>query len=303
LARTLLEQISNDLKSAIPDHAAGMLGQGAALRRFGLFGTQQALQVDVLQATPAQLIASSHTPESELSSARIARVPELHTVQYLFQESHETSAAEEPGFAGLVRRELDWETPPAATEPAARDGGQPRPAAVDPMEISAGGLDPAEETLLQMPEVSGLEFRYYDGSGWASQWNSLTQKSLPVAVEVSLTLKRAEAAGAKRQTPAATADEELTELLDQKLSLPAGSRHRLLVFLPSTALLREARPATAEPSSSRPQAATLPPPVLRPPPVPAPVVPRPPAFPPSPSGSGTDALRSVLPEQWLRSGA
>jgi prepilin-type N-terminal cleavage/methylation domain-containing protein len=300
LARTLLEQISSDLKSAIPDHAAGLLGQSASLRRFGLFGTQRALQVDVLQVTPSQLVANPRPHETSFAPGRTGRVPELHTVQYLFEEPRERTGPEGLDLTGLVRRELDWETPGSeAAAETARDGLKTRPTSVvDPMDISAGGLDPTDDSLLRVPEVVGLEFRYYDGSGWASQWNSLTQKSLPVAIEVSLSLKTAPEAGPKRRAKTPTADAELPAALSLEPRQGKGQTHRLLVFLPNTALLRAPTvPAAAQPSwPTRP--VRPPPPVFRPPPVPVP-----PAFPPPPGGSAQDSLRSVLPDRWMRSGS
>ena len=45
---------------------------------------------------------------------------------------------------------------------------------------------PDDPNVTWFPEVIGAEFQYYDGSGWASEWNSLTRRSLPVAVVVRL---------------------------------------------------------------------------------------------------------------------
>ncbi|MEI6503341.1 MAG: prepilin-type N-terminal cleavage/methylation domain-containing protein, partial [Armatimonadota bacterium] len=300
LARTLLEQISSDLKSAIPDHAAGLLGQSASLRRFGLFGTQRALQVDVLQVTPSQLLANPRPQETTLAPGRTGRVPELHTVQYLFEEPRERADPENPVLTGLVRRELDWETPASeAAVETTRDGLKNRPTSgVDPMDISAGGLDPADDSLLRVPEVVGLEFRYYDGSGWASQWNSLTQKSLPVAIEVLLSLKRAPETGSARRAKAPLAVEELPDVLAPEPRQMKGQTHRLLVFLPNTALLRASTVSAAAQPRGPIRPLPPPPPVFQTPPVSVP-----PTFPPPSGGSAQDALRSVLPEQWMRSGS
>ena len=57
LARSLLKQISDDLRSAIQDPIGGQASpsQGSApLRRFGLFGSPSEIRVDVLQVTPWQ---------------------------------------------------------------------------------------------------------------------------------------------------------------------------------------------------------------------------------------------------------
>ncbi|MDO4558843.1 MAG: prepilin-type N-terminal cleavage/methylation domain-containing protein [Planctomycetia bacterium] len=41
---------------------------------------------------------------------------------------------------------------------------------------------PEDPNVTWFPEVIGAEFQYYDGSSWTSEWNSLTRRSLPVAV-------------------------------------------------------------------------------------------------------------------------
>jgi prepilin-type N-terminal cleavage/methylation domain-containing protein len=129
LARTLLEQISDDLLSAIPDSATGLPGASTSVRRFGLFGTERALQVDVLQITPAQGVAVSTARDPgtvrnmvadgarpAASPALAMRVPELHTVQYWFEEPFDEGGEGASAMWGMVRRELDWETPPRGYE-------------------------------------------------------------------------------------------------------------------------------------------------------------------------------------------
>ncbi|MCL2624527.1 MAG: type II secretion system protein GspJ, partial [Planctomycetaceae bacterium] len=45
-----------------------------------------------------------------------------------------------------------------------------------------------EKLQLEMsaPEVVGCWFRYYDGSQWRDNWNSLNRRGLPVAIEITL---------------------------------------------------------------------------------------------------------------------
>lgn len=45
---------------------------------------------------------------------------------------------------------------------------------------------PDDPNVVWFPEVIGAEFHYYDGESWTTQWNSLTKRSLPVAVAVQL---------------------------------------------------------------------------------------------------------------------
>ena len=42
------------------------------------------------------------------------------------------------------------------------------------------------QTQLLAPEVTGVNFRYWDGSTWAVQWDSASYGGLPRAVEVTL---------------------------------------------------------------------------------------------------------------------
>ena len=39
------------------------------------------------------------------------------------------------------------------------------------------------------PEVSAIEFRYFDGSAWANSWDSTETRSLPMAVEINLSIR------------------------------------------------------------------------------------------------------------------
>ena len=151
------------------------------------------------------------------------RVPELHTVQYLFEDPTALPDIEGGPRPGFVRRELDWETRGAGADGAANQRHERGPQGNDldrhasslekpvprqprstrglgtassrDTESPLGeGANPVDDALLVVPEVVGLEFKYHDGHGWTGQWNSLTQKSLPLAIEVTLSLKVAEAA-------------------------------------------------------------------------------------------------------------
>lgn len=66
----------------------------------------------------------------------------------------------------------------------------------------------------EVPEVSWLELRYFDGASWQSSWNSQLQGRLPVAVELRFELKMPELDKPKR---AVSGDEE-TELVGEPAS-------------------------------------------------------------------------------------
>jgi hypothetical protein len=140
-----------------------------------------------------------------------------------------------------------------------------------------------------VPEVVGVEFRYFDGQGWSDEWNSLTRKSLPMAVEVVLRLKRAEPAGPLREPPRGEeirAEGSLTEPPDRS-QVAAGETHRLLVYMGSTSLARRTESEKLSVAGPAPVA------VYRPRSLPI--------SPPAPAGPRKPAQTS-LPDQWMRTG-
>lgn len=298
LLRALFEEFAQDLQCAIPDAPTGLPVGGAPARRFGLFGTQTALQVDVLRLSGEPLALASGDGDQPGDQGRAARLPDLHTVQYLFQPADGPDETTVETLHGLVRRELDWETPGGGGEPGQSGGkrllgrgASPASSSLDPMDVSAADLDPDDHSLLWVPEVVGLEFRYYDGSGWVSQWNSLTHKSLPVAVEATLTLRRAAEVRPRPAAPA-VADEGgvARATTGDEAAEPEASTHRLLVYLPGTVLRRPAGDASAKVLA----VAAPPRPVYQPPAAGAP--------PSLPRGPRAGSVGSGLPEQWMRTG-
>ena len=81
LCRALLQQMADDLRSAIQDPLPGMINEAAGAaqrRRFGLFGSSRELRFDVLQLTPQQ---ANPIPVGRAAGGadetKAARVPEL----------------------------------------------------------------------------------------------------------------------------------------------------------------------------------------------------------------------------------
>ncbi|MCU0872434.1 MAG: prepilin-type N-terminal cleavage/methylation domain-containing protein [Pirellulaceae bacterium] len=308
LSRAILEQMADDLRSAIQDPLPGQVNETAGVaqrRRFGLFGSARELRFDVLQLTPQQ---GNPLPVGRAAGRSVetqaARVPELRTVHYTFFEPNAGDELSEPGRQGLVRSELDFETPldSSATEGLAAELPKPDELADPDARSSVERFDgeresAADDARLSVPEVVSLQFRYFDGRGWTDAWNSLDRKSLPAAVEIELQL-----AEPSRVTSARPADAGLGPSDDQDLALeatgdatssadtdqdlPDGPRvlviHRLIVDLPGSP---NYRPPASEPQSSVP-------PSVRPP------VRRiaPPRWTPS-------AKPAALPEDWIRTGS
>lgn len=144
----------------------------------GLYGSQYQLQIDISRL-PRLESSWSTDPDA---AARAAPV-EIRSVSYYLVGGASAapggtmpSAALPPGTGtgatgGLVRRELN-----RASALYAATTGAP--------------MDAAPYDRVLAPEVVLLEFRYYDGTGWVTQWDSSTQGGLPVAVEIVLGLLR-----------------------------------------------------------------------------------------------------------------
>ena len=229
-------------------------------------------------------------------------------MQYLFATPAELPDAEGTAVTGLVRRELNWESsnPPTQNRDDWRRPATRRPStrnSADPLDGAADDLDPSDDTLLRVPEVTGLEFRYYDGRGWSGQWNSLTQKSLPVAVEVNLTVQLAAAGQSPRHPqhpPRKPNGRRLRILRAGQLSRRAPGRRPAGCWCSCRAppWRRAAEPPPADGLWLPARPAIPPRPVFVPPSLPAP-----PARPTPPGGSPEDALQAVMQDQWMRNGS
>ncbi len=306
LARALLQQLADDLHGAIAENALATPEGAASVRRFGLFGTREALQIDVVQITPEQAARAWGLGEGDDRLAAFPeagpQAPELHTVRYTFEPPDLLAELEGTGMSGLVRRQFDWETPISEAELDAAGGGDGSAgeafasamqslAGDDPLAVAAPGA-----SVTWAPEVVGVEFRYFDGNTWSDQWNSLARKSLPVAVEAILRVQATDTPGplaSQVHEPAPAEDAEpLAEAesgpLPGRRTTPASVRtYRVLVHLPSTSLAYgPKRPEAFERAAVVPLAAPLPGPTFLQP-----------SLLESPS-----PRRLPLPDQWMRSG-
>ena len=102
---------------------------------------------------------------------------------------------------GLTRQEMAW-TPrrarriealqPArsANPPAKREGSldeRRSPRNTDSADVWEGAKR-NDRPITRIPEVTWLEFRYFDGARWSDRWDSRRRKSLPLAVAVAVRL-------------------------------------------------------------------------------------------------------------------
>jgi hypothetical protein len=137
----------------------------------GLYGNQYELQLDV-----------SRLPRVDEYERMLAADPlvglqdvpsDVKTVAYYCVDASSVTSAGTVNRrtgqpeSGLVRRVLDR----AITQQASQSG-------------NVQGL--AQTAQVLAPEVRQLEFQYFDGTQWLTQWDSSQQQGLPVAVKISV---------------------------------------------------------------------------------------------------------------------
>lgn len=306
----------DDPQSGLP----GAAGGSTPVRRFGLFGTQRTLQFDVLEVVPPEESPGLRGDVTDaLGGVPLQQVPELRTIFYTFTEPSVFEDADRDAPAdrdpearpGLTRRELDYETPYADAEApstarrspgaaAARPGSSDDQTSADSFSDDLLDPGPQDGSTVWAPEVVGLEFRYFDGSGFSSEWNSLQRKSLPVAVEVTMQLRSFEEPRvAHPVADEIERDQEEPDFEDALDRVDRGelapetahsSIHRFLINLP-TARKRPGlrRPARLQAARSQPARAAPPPPLA----VPGPLTIK---------RAGSVSAPAAKPDQWIRTG-
>ncbi len=289
VVRGVFQQLTDDLHSAIQDTADSP--GGAAARRFGLFGSAHALQIDILQPPHLRPDTAVTHPLDQLDQSRSGPALELRTVSYSFQGFAASDSSQSGAQTGLLRREFDWETPllPSnlpSPQPADASGPTSSPAALPadgsdtsaqsgsawpsgataspdsgsvPSELSGLqqlAIDPNDDSVTWIPEVVALEFRYFDGSSWTSSWSSIDRKSVPVAVEVVMQLAPAAAADASQPVPVQPIADDGTGMgqatLDNQASTPSGPICHLVIHLPAAKLSPVATPFADDDNNNNP---------------------------------------------------
>lgn len=242
LCRALTQKIAEDLKSAIQDPVSPPLAASAGVRRFGLLGTSSDIRFDVLQVTPEQgYVAPVGRSANAAMEAEVARVPELRTIYYAFDAAGVDEATGEPTRGGLMRREASFEAPAENGGIVASEDVLDIATLDSPDEVGFAEQDDSpdafDDSVLWVPEVANIEFRYFDGSGWASTWDSIQRKSLPVAVEVKIQM------GEPPETSTKEPEDYLELEPDSALPVETnGESYRVVVDLPSAPAYRKPRP-------------------------------------------------------------
>ncbi|GAA4437688.1 prepilin-type N-terminal cleavage/methylation domain-containing protein [Bremerella cremea] len=157
-------------------NTTNLAGSSVIPTTIGLYGNAMELQVDISRIPRIDEYDPQYTSFRDRS---IADIPsDIKTVTYFLMQpgvstlGHGTigdASITEAQF-GLVRRELDR----AVTQYAMNNG-------------DTRNLDATAEILA--PEVSLLQFRYYDGYDWLEEWDSETMGCLPMAVDVVIAIR------------------------------------------------------------------------------------------------------------------
>jgi hypothetical protein len=184
----------------------------------GLYGTANELRFDISRLPRVDQYQSLMSG-SELSATDIPS--DIKTVVYFVRDAESvTSGVPTPTTTGrgqgLMRAELDR--------------------AVSAWSEMNGDVDSAYyDAKLLADEVTGLEFQYFDGAAWTTDWNSVEMGGLPLAVEVLLTV----------QPPLSADAEAAAASLSDEETLATEETYRLVVRLP-TAVSAETRAMQAE---------------------------------------------------------
>lgn len=185
----------------------------------GLYGNQYELQIDVSRLPRVDQYSVS-SGKGKLTTTTIPS--DVKTVAYFLgggtgganggggvafsPNGALASASGGQSQSGLYRRELDRAITRYAADSAGLD------------ESLAGGE-------LLAPEVNYLEFRYFDGLDWYTDWDSDAMGGLPVAIEITIGL---DPTGGKAPTQMSA-----TELRDAATAIDADFTYRLVVHVPA----------------------------------------------------------------------
>ncbi|MBA2113930.1 hypothetical protein [Bremerella alba] len=179
----------------------------------GLYGNAIELQVDISRIPRIDEYDPQYT---SFRDREIGDIPsDVKTVTYFLMQPGVSSLGHgtvgDAGITetqfGLVRRELDR----AVTQYALNNG-------------DSAGLDASAEILA--PEVSLLQFRYFDGYEWVEEWDSETMGGLPMAVDVIIAIR-------DHDTTQALLTDGAVEVPVEDAANPVGQVYRRLIRLPT----------------------------------------------------------------------
>lgn len=180
------EEEEDDTMDEEPASTADVSTGAALLETPGLIGNQYAIQLDLSRLPRLE----EYISVIDGTSANIDDVPsDLKTVAYFVQ----------PAGAGGVNDPLDQINSQAASNPNALAGGGLVRRSLDrsatAFAVTNGGAATLNQTgELLAPEITGIEFAYWDGTTWLQEWSSDEYGELPMAVQVRLYMNDPETA-------------------------------------------------------------------------------------------------------------
>ncbi len=194
----------DDSSEPVESSSVDLQSGAAVLETPGLIGNQNQIQIDLSRLPRLE----EYLAMMDESTSNIDDVPsDLKTVAYYVQAAGTVGGIQDPldavasqsgvnagivaGDSGLVRRTLDR----AATIYASNSG-------------NSAMLNQTGELLA--PEITGIEFSYWDGTSWLQTWSSDEYGELPLAVQVRLYMATPQAAiSAGSISGSQAADDEL----------------------------------------------------------------------------------------------
>lgn len=188
-----------------PEEAGALAEEMVPEQWPGVYGSSFQLQIDVSRLP--RLDQYQAVPMTEDGEVR-DHTSDIKTVAYFVIPHSEGSVR----ASGLYRRELDR----AATLWASEQGG-------------TSALDESAEPLA--PEVTGLQFRYYDGQQWVTEWNSNERGAPPLMIEIAISMR-----SARRNLPSNSSVFGGILGTNQQNQLP-DEVYRLMVHLPAASHL------------------------------------------------------------------
>jgi type II secretory pathway pseudopilin PulG len=158
--------------------------------QFGMVGSSRNLRLDVIQLVPFEDV-----PDEEIESTGSEenkyrpKVPELRTVLYTFEKGREWSPEDNEPPPGFIRREMSWEEY-LILKSYSSEATDEEDAGFQGEDLQYDKNWPGnDKTVIWVPEIFNMKFRYFNGEIWLGQWNSYATHSLPVAVEVVFTME------------------------------------------------------------------------------------------------------------------
>jgi len=153
------------------ENTTDIAGSAAPASVPGLYGNQYELSVDCSRLPRVDQYSGT---AADATTGAAASIPsDVKTVSYFLrtEDSAQVNTLGQTGDSsmGLVRREMDR----AAASWASQDGS----------------LDASEHPGdVLAKEVTYLEFRYYDGTTWYTEWDSDQMGGLPMAIEITISI-------------------------------------------------------------------------------------------------------------------